>query len=172
MSLSLEDFKQNIADLARPNRFKVSFSGEIVSKVGITDGHSYLVKAASIPGRSVGDLEFHWFGRAYHIAGDPSYEDMEITFLNDYEFDLRGSIEAWMDYVVDSNTNEHGSHMDYKAEIKITQIGRTSEDILAEYVLKGCHPKDIRSIDLSMENSDQIEEFSVTFSNHGWKDAE
>ena len=171
--ISLEQFRANVTDVARPNRFWVSMdiSNDITDygnnnavNVPTWDGRfEFLIKTASIPGRTIGNIELNWQGMKYNIAGDPTFDDITFTFINPYEFDLRAYFETWMEAIAEMATNERSEPGAYKSDvIKMQQLGRTQQDIIASYTLVGAYPTSVAAIDLSMENNDQSEEVSVT----------
>jgi len=157
-SIKLTDFKSNVADLARPNRFLVQFLDE-----DWDDNFAFYVKSASLPERTIGNIELNWQGMKAKIAGDPTFADFTMTFLNDYDFDVKNYIEEWLELIANMSSNERTAHEDYKVDITITQLGRTSEEVLAEYNLIGCFPLTMDAIELSSDSTDAIEELSVTF---------
>jgi hypothetical protein len=161
MGISIMDFKGNVADVARPNRFLVSFRGTAVA--GFDPKMQYLVKGTSIPGRDIGDITVNWQGMQIKLAGDPTFADIDMTFINDLEFSLRNLFEEWADNIALMSTNERTTHADYKAEVVIQQIGRTMDEVLATYVLEGAYPKNVAAIALAMDTNDTVEEFTVSF---------
>lgn len=159
MSIKLSDFKANVKDVARPNRFLCQFMNE-----GWRDEMKFFVKSTSLPNRTIGDIELNWQGMKAKIAGDPTFDDITLTFLNSYDFNLKNYIEKWIEQIATMSSNVRTAQADYKTEIKLTHIGRTAEEVLAEYVLIGAYPKSMDAIELSHESADTPEEFSVTFS--------
>jgi len=175
MDISLKKFKSQVSDVARPNRFWVSV-GDPANSIIVAgadnnaslsrwkENHEFLAKSASLPGRTVGNIEINWQGMKYNIAGDPTFNDMTLTFINNYEFDLRQFFENWMEVVAQMDTNERSQPGSYKSDIiELKQLGRTSSDVLAVYRLIGAYPTDIAAIDLAQDQGDTTEEISVTF---------
>ena len=172
--LSLSQFRANVSDFARPNRFWVSIgdpsndiltSGDDNSVVMTSwqQNHEFLVKTTSLPGRTMGNVQLKWQGMDYNLAGDPTFEDITFTFHNNYEFDLRSFFEGWMESMAEMSSNERSQPGKYKSDVvTMQQLGRTQNDILATYTLIGAYPTTVSAIELSMENSDQVEEVTVT----------
>ncbi len=158
MSIKLSDFKANVQDVARPNRFLVQFLDD-----SWEEPFQFLVKSVSLPNRTIGNIELNWQGMKAKIAGDPTFDDITFTFLNNYEFDIKNYIEKWLEKISTMSTNERTAHAEYKSEIKLTQLGRTADEVLAEYVLVGAYPITMDSIELNHESNDTVEEMSVTF---------
>jgi hypothetical protein len=172
--LSLQKFRNNVTDIARPNRFWVSIgdpTNDIPTygndnQVGLPvwqEKHQFLVKTTQIPGRTLGNIELNWQGMKYNIAGDPTFEDITFTFINNYEWDIRGFFEQWLESIAHMGSNERSQPGKYKSDsVIMQQLGRTQSDVLATYKLVGAYPTNIAGIDLSMDNGDQAEEISVT----------
>jgi hypothetical protein len=172
--LSLKKFKSNVTDVARPNRFWVAL-GDPANAI-ITSGadnnaslspwkeyHEFLAKSASLPGRTIGNIEINWQGMKYNIAGDPTFDDITLTFINNYEWDLRSFFENWLEVMAQMDSNERSQPGAYKSDvIQLQQLGRTSSDVLATYRLIGAYPVTIAAIDLSQDSNDSMEEISVT----------
>lgn len=160
MGISLNDFKSKVKDGARPNRFLIT----IDSPFGGTNSEelSYLIKASSIPSFNIGEIELNWQGQKAKISGDPTFDDWSVTFINDYGFKAKSTIEKWLFSIANTTTNDRTEQSEYKADILIEQLGRKGE-VLASYKMIGAYPKTMDAIDLSMESNDTLEEFGVTF---------
>jgi len=158
MSIKLSDFKSNVKDVARPNRFLVQFLDE-----DWKDESKFLVKSTSLPNRTIGNIELNWQGMKAKVAGDPTFDDITFTFLNDYNFVAKNYVEEWMEIIAKMSTNERTAHEDYKVDIQLTHLGRTGDEVLGEYILVGAYPMTMDSIELNQESMDTPEEFSTTF---------
>ena len=162
-SITLADFKSQVADVARPNRFWVEITGGTAAGAWQEQNMAFLAKSANLPARTIGEIELNWQGMKAKIAGDPTFDDFTMTFLNDYDFNLKKFIEDWMEEIATMATNNRTDHGTYKAEILVSQLGRTGDEVLRKYKLIGAYPKQMDAIELSMESNDQAEELSVTW---------
>lgn len=173
--IKIQDYRSAIKDVARPNRFLLTFPTLPTStpSIGTFDSDmQYHVRTASLPGRTIGDItNLYWQGLNYKIAGDPTYDDYTIMFLNSANFKLKLFMEKWLNLIGNPVSNIRAAHGDYKAVIKLEQLGKGTEtDILATYYLHGVYPKSMDPVELSHETVDAIEEFSVNFSVDFWSD--
>lgn len=154
--ITLDEFKSQIADVARPNRFLVTIQGAD-AKV------QFLVKAAALPGRDLGDIDISWQGMKVKLAGDPSFNDLELTIINDYNFTARAFLEEWVNKIANMQSNERKNHSEYKSTVQMDQLGRTESEILRTYIIDGAYPKSLSNISLSMDTENTAEEFTVSF---------
>jgi hypothetical protein len=166
-SIALNDFKEAMNDMCRPNRFKVMFS-EVPSGVDFfAEDDFYFVKACSIPGKTIGEVDLNWCGYKYKIAGDPTFADVTVTFLNHIEEDgsskLRDQFEQWLNVISNDGSNVRAVADDYKCKVIIEQLDGEG-DTVQSYSLWNAHPKDLSEIALSMDTTDAVEEFNVVFS--------
>jgi hypothetical protein len=171
-SILLSDFKTQLADGARPNRFWVSIAPVASGPTWDESNMSFLVKSFSIPAKTIGDIVVNYQGMQTKIAGDPTFDDVTMTLHNDVAFIIKGYFEAWMDLIANtgsvkggtanSGTNERSAPAEYKTQITVQQLGR-SGDVLATYVLEGAYPKQMDAIELSHETTDTLEEMSISF---------
>ena len=156
--IRLESFRGAVKDGARPNRFLLTIN----SPSGNSDVITYLVKSAVLPGRTIGDVEMNWQGMKVKVAGDPTFNDFSVTFINDYAFEAKNMIEAWLELIAKMDTNERTDQTEYKKDLKMQQLGRKGE-VIKTYWLIGAYPGDMADVDMSMESNDTISDFSVTF---------
>ena len=131
----------------------------------------FMIKAASLPASTISNIAIPFRGRQLKIAGDRTFEPWSITVINDVDFKLRDSFERWMNLM---NKHEDNAGLtnptSYQKDLVIRQLGRSSMDqhtsgeaipVLKEYQFRGAFPTTVSSIDLSYENTDAIEEFTV-----------
>lgn len=162
MGISISDFKGNVADLARPNRFMVSFRGNALAMGNFDPSLQYLAMSTELPGRDIGDITLNWQGMQIKLAGDPTVADISLKFHNDSEFKIRNFFEEWANNFANMGTNERLAHTEYKAEVVMEQLDRRG-DVIATYILDGAYPKTVSPIALDMGTTDSTEEFTVSF---------
>lgn len=168
--ITFNDFRANVRDIARPNRFLLSIPTPPAGVGGFdfSDNMQYHVKSASIPTRSVGDISnLFYFGQNFKLSGDPTYDDYTVIFHNNVNFEVKNLMESWIDLEANPITNIRSVHAEYKGVIKLDQIGRGT-NIIATYFLHGVYPKSLDAVELSHESTDAIEEFTVNFSIDYW----
>jgi len=168
--LSLSEFRKNVSDLARPNRFEVQITPPSAFD-SYTDGQfkmlSWLAESAQIPSRTQGEIPIKFHGMELKLPGDYAKENLTIGFINSYGWEGRSFFDSWMEYIQyinDDNSRNSAYDMIVDSQIVINQLGRTMNDILASYIYYNVFPTSLSAIDLNMSENDSIEKFTVTFS--------
>ena len=172
---------------ARPNLFEVQLT-KLPNNVAGWDMNNFkfMCKAASLPASNIANIDVPFRGRIFKVAGDRTIENWTLTIINDEDFVYRTAFENWMQHIVklenNTGTTTPGQYM---VDADVIQLGRgkggkvvSSEttgsfsgsadgvegvDVLAQYQFQSIWPVNVSSIDLSFDNSDQIEEFTVEF---------
>ena len=184
---NLQGFKNQLkGGGARPNLFEVSvpaFPAGVVESGGVNWDKDvqkelrFLCKAAQLPASTVAEVPVPFRGRILKVAGDRTFEPWTITIINDENFRLRSSFEAWMNAISDlSDATGITNPSSYMTNAYVYQLGRgitksakshpeanNLQSVLRSYKFLDVFPTEVSSIDLSYDSSDTIEEFSVTF---------
>lgn len=162
---TIDEFKaQLIGGGARANQFRVTMT----TPPGIATGldirrTSFLIKTASLPGQTLGEIPIPFRGRNLYIAGDREFETWETTVINDTDFMVRDAVERWMNGINDTVTNTGlVNAADYQSDLIVEQLDR-DDTVLKSYILRGCFPQAVGAIELSYETTNAIEEFSITW---------
>lgn len=149
---------------ARANRFEVlvdfpAFAGtsEDIRKT------AFLCNSTQLPGSTLGVVEQPFRGRILKLAGDRTYDEWEVTFLNDTDFALRNAFERWHNYINAYNSNTGTSTPDdYMSVVTVYQLDN-KDNRVKEYSLQLAWPTVVAPIEVGQDQNDQIEMFSVTF---------
>jgi hypothetical protein len=124
---------------------------------------SFLVKATSLPGQTIGEIAVPFRGRNLYLAGDREFETWTTTVINDTDFMIRNAMERWLNGINDLDANTGLTNVsDYTADITVEQLDR-DDNILKSYTLKNCWPTGVTQIDLSYDTANEIETFDVTW---------
>lgn len=188
---SLDAFKSVVKDVARPNRFMVQIlpnpsvfetvgEDSLMSTVSNIIGGArfllgnpaslfYLVKQISLPQRSLNTLEHRRLGITRKVAGDATYNELSVTFLNDTSYSIRSLMDMWHENIVHqgSNYRQYANKYAEGSSILVEQIGLKGVPF-AIYKYNDVWPKSIEASELSMESNDTLSEFSVTFEYNTW----
>ena len=170
--IKLSDFRKEVSDFARPNRFKVLITPP--SDYEFNDNEfkllSWIAETAQIPSRAMGEVSIKYHGMELKLPGDYTKENITIGFLNSYGWEGRNFFEMWMEFnqqVSEQNIRQSANTMLNGSKIVINQLGRIG-NIIASYELYNVFPINLSSIDLSSSEYDSIEKFTVEFSYSHW----
>ena len=167
--LGIDDFKSRLTGGgARANMFKatVNFPGYAEGDVELT---SFLCKAAQLPASILSPVEIPFRGRKLIMAGDRTLEPWTITVINDTDFKVRNAFERWSNGI-----NQHEANVgianpnDYMADMIVEQLDKEGKAV-KRYDFRGTFPTNIGAIDLSYENENTIEEFTVELQVNYWE---
>ena len=181
---------------ARPNLFEVEIpsfpvaAGQNTWRTGDNqeaDTFKFLCKAAALPASNITPVEIPFRGRILKVAGDRTFDNWSITVINDENFIIRSAFETWMQGI-SKNSNATGAvdpsaYMTYALVHQLgrgADAGRASQGASASvsgtpitplktYTFFDIFPTTVSAIDLSYENSDAIEEFTVDFQVQYWE---
>ena len=156
----------------RPNLFEVQGN---IGPFGQDSQAPFLIKAAQLPASTIGVVEVPYRGRKIKVPGDRTFAEWTITVLSDGNFQLRDKFEAWSQSINAHEGNTPAGD-DYPAPLadgsiyqdwQIYQLDRQGTKIKT-YNFIGCFPSEISAIDLNMETTDSLEEFTVTLQYTYW----
>ena len=148
----------------------------------LSDKSRFLVKAAALPASNISNIAVPFRGRNLKIAGDRTFDPWSITVINDTDFVIRNAFERWMNIM---NKHEDNAGLtdptSYQQDLFVRQLGRSEVGgsnpvssatipVLKQYKFLGAFPTLVSAIDLSYENTDAIEEFTVELQ-YQWYDA-
>ena len=181
---TLSNFKSRLeGGGARPNLFEVTlpaFPGAAEDFWGEGEDESntkfsFLCKAAQLPASTVASVPVAFRGRELKVAGERTFDPWTVTIINDEDFGLRTSFEAWMNKLSKLNdatgVTNPGSYMT-NAYVKQLGRGKTkfSEEntgkessVLRTYKFYDVWPSNVSAIDLSYDTTNTVEEFQVEF---------
>lgn len=192
---TIEDFKSKlIGGAARPNMFEVELQFpsfvEGGSDTKMLDNSRFLVKAANLPASNINVIEVPFRGRNLKIAGDRTFDVWTITVINDIDFGIRNAFERWMNGInKHDNATGYINPAQYQTDARVHQLGRntikstnvaqpgpgnapikagSNVPVLKSYLFHGVFPTNVGAIEVSYDNSDTIEEFTVDLQVQWW----
>ena len=160
---------------ARPNLFEVELTTLPAGISWDADSFRYMAKAATLPASNIANIDVPFRGRIFKIAGDRTIDQWTVTIINDEGFKLRNAFEEWTDLIAKLDNNLGATDPSaYMVNAKVYQLGRGSSPssksntgdanaVLKEYEFIDIFPTAVGAIDLSYDNTDAIEEFTVDF---------
>ena len=176
---SVTKFKANLKHGgARPSLFKVEFQypNTIITRPNPPDQASFLVKSTTIPASTIGSYDVYYHGKAIKVAGDRTFDTWDTTIINDEDFGIRRTLEAWMAGILNHSLNtrdkevfntSEGDVAKYKSTLKVQQFSKVGKE-LRTYVFKGAWPSALSTINLDWATASEIEEFTCTWVYDSW----
>ena len=181
---TISEFKSRLlGGGARPNLFEVELT-TLPASVTLpwqAERFGFLCKAAQLPGMNIANIDVPFRGRIFKIAGDRTIDNWTITVINDEDFLYRNAFEEWTQQIAALDDNMGSTNpSSYMVNAKVFQLGRGSElnsttnagdtnVVLKEYEFIDIFPINVGQIDVSYENTDTIEEYTVEFAVQSYK---
>ena len=191
---TLEDFKARLrGGGARPNlfecviQFPTLLDGKLSNdeKTSIKEDTRFMIKAANLPASNVNVIDVPFRGRNLKVAGDRTFDVWTITVINDVDFNIRTAFEKWMNMINKHDDNSGVTRPgQYQTDAYVYQLGRnegskpseaqsiptgsSSIPVLKSYRFYGVFPTNVSSIELSYDQADTIEEFTVDLQVQWW----
>lgn len=98
---------------------------------------SFMCRAAQLPASTVEALPVPFRGRILNVAGDRTFEPWTVTILNDTGFEVRDSMERWMNGINGHSANTGITNpVDYQTDLIIDQLDR-DESVIKRYNIRG-----------------------------------
>ena len=177
MAFSVTEFKSNLRHGgARPSLFRVEFQyPNGIPKPNPPNQAIFLVKATTIPASTIGSYDVYYHGKAIKVAGDRSFDTWDTTIINDEDFGIRKTLEAWMAGISNHSLNtrnkglfdtSEGDTAKYKKTLKVTQFSKSGKK-LRTYSFLGAWPSALSTINLDWATS-EIVEFTCTWVYDSW----
>ena len=181
---TISEFKSRLlGGGARPNLFEVELTA-MPASVALpwqAERFGFLCKAAQLPGMNIANIDVPFRGRIFKVAGDRTIDNWTITVINDEDFLYRNAFEEWTQQIAALDDNMGSTNpSSYMVNAKVFQLGRGSElnsttnagdtnVVLKEYEFIDIFPINVGQIDVSYENTDTIEEYTVEFAVQSYK---
>lgn len=172
---------------ARPTLFTVTLTFPDVATAlhpNVESRIQFLCRAADLPNDTINKVPIPYFGRKIQVAGDREYVDWRCTIMNDEDFAVKDSLEAWhnaINSIIGNRLNEEVAGINpqlnnsYKTDGMITQFAKTGPGeidgvgAIKTYKFTGMFPIEIDSIRVDWNDTDAIEEFNVTWAYDWWE---
>lgn len=148
-----------------PNTSKDAFARQI----------SFLCTAASLPASTISEIDVPYKGRKIKVAGSRTFEAWSITVLNDEDFVIRKSFEAWMNAINHHSLNIRGSGVSsspesYKTDAIVKQYAKDNDQAAIRKIrFTGLFPTAVSAIELNWATENEIENFTVTLAYDLWE---
>jgi hypothetical protein len=163
----------NPSALIPPSAGGPSITSLVTSIVSIATGDPaswvYAVKGIQLPGRSLGELTHKRMGITRKIAGDPTYDDLAVTFLAASTDVIGGVLKTWHDNIAGGATNARHDMSDTEGGTVIVEALNGKGVPAAIWKFEDAWPKVIDPVELNMDSNDTALEYSVQFAYTHWQ---
>ena len=161
--LGVDDFKSKlVGGGARSNLFKVTMNFPSYAQ-GDVELTSFMCKTAQMPSSVIAPIPVLFRGRQLQLAGDRTFDPWTVTIINDVGFEVRDSIERWMNGINEHVSNEGLSNpTDYQSDAIVEQLNKSGE-VTKKYDFRGIFQTNMSEIEVIYDSENNIEEFTVEF---------
>jgi len=178
--MKIERFKSHFSSFSSPARYIVEFypyisrkkdSSEILKKL------SFACKQVEQPGKSYSTADRRIYGHLKRLPYDIIITETTMSFINDQTYDVRQFFVDWLEYIQNQKTKNYKYYNDYIGTCKVRPIADGKElnwgghivQELAPYInIEEIYPTAVGPIAMGYDMTDQIQEFSVTFTYKNW----
>lgn len=164
-SFNISDFREKIGTIVRPNLWYASIvSTGIIGPQSSVPNFSFRCESSTIPGRTVATIDDVGSGPALKIPYDVNYADHEITVICSSDMAERKYFEGWIDNIV-TKTGRVKYHEKYAKgkKLELHQINEAGITLI-KYTLNDIYPIQISPMNLSWEETNTYQRFTVTLS--------
>ena len=170
MAFTISEFRGKALNNAgaRANLFDVTMIGASAAGLNASE-FTFACKAAAIPAMAVGVVEVPYFGRVVKVPGNKTFDNWNVTIINDEGFTIRNGMEKWIAAMgthignVNTATNEN-----LYGQGVVKQYAKTAGASIATYSFVNIFPVNMSEITLGWDANDAIEEFTVEFAYDYW----
>jgi len=161
---------------------KFNLEGSVVSQNGSTwfralDGGTlnntfrFRCEATELPGRTISTSDDQAYGPTTKYAYETGYQDINLQIIASEDFRERAFFEVWMENVINQSNLRNGNksnaglskyYSQYATgQVRIFQVSSDRKQ-LARYTLYNAYPIQISPMNLSWEEQNTYQRFSVT----------
>ena len=159
--MNINEFKANFAEPLRPTLYSVEIQG-------LPEKLKFVCKIAQLPGKTITPIIIPYSGHEIKIAGDLTFEDLNLTIILDTDMNIKTDIEDWMEEIRQSFSSGGQTPNLYKREAFIIQKDSADAEIFT-YHFFGMWPTVLDPVELGFDNRDTLAEMTVTFAYDYWK---
>ena len=167
----VDDFKSKlVGGGARPNLFRATINFPSYAG-GNSELTSFMCKAAQLPSSVIAQIDVPFRGRQLKIAGDRTFENWNVTVIQESTMEVRNSFERWLNGI-NEHVNGTGlvNPVDYQADMLVEQLDRNNQ-VIKSVNIRGAFPVNLGAIELSYETTDALAEYTNEWAYQYWESA-
>ena len=165
MPSNISDFISHVSEngTARPNRYWVEFN----TPAGSLGNMAMYCKTASMPGRAFQTVEQRQLNAPFKIPYVASYDDVSFTFNLSDDLKERLFFEKWQALMYDEDTALMNYYDTYRGTAVIQQLDKQDTKTYS-ILLRECYPIALSSVDYAYDNTDNLQQMTVTMAYRYW----
>ena len=174
MAFNINDIRSQLTGGgARSNLFEVQMPLPAIagaSSAAASQKLTFTCRAASLPGATLTPVPVNYFGREIKLAGNRTFEDWQVTVINDEDFLIFDAMNAWMNSINSHEANIRtagNSPINYQSDADVIHYSKSGDEIKRISIIN-MWPTQVGAIDLAWDAADALEEFVLTFSLDYW----
>lgn len=164
--MNIHEFRSNIGNLAKGNRFKVSIYPKTVSSFWNTDlmrSFNFMASDVVMAGRTLEVESYRYWGPSFNAPNQTDAHDFAITFYNKSNMEQVLFFHKWMDYIHGDGTYDFRFMNEYVATVEIAKYTDTKPDEPEfRFLYKSAYPVTIQDIPLAWAD-DEVLKTTVNF---------
>ena len=127
--------------------------------------------SSEFPPAQLGKLIVAFRGRQLKIAGDRTFENWNVTVIQESTMEVRNSFERWLNGI-NEHVNGTGlvNPVDYQADMLVEQLDR-NDNVIKAVNIRGAFPVNLGAIELSYETTDALAEYTIEWAYQYWESA-
>lgn len=164
---SISQFKSNVK-IVRPNLFraKVTKLPSFLSTQFNTSTFEYRCEATELPGKTIATTDESGIGTTVKLPYDVTYNDINFQIIASEDMMERRMFETWIDNIVypNSPSNKGGLIRYYDSYLGTFTVDQFNDSglTLVRYTLHNAYPIQLSPMNLSWEESNSYQRFTVT----------
>jgi hypothetical protein len=161
MSLSVQQFKSVMGSPAKVFNWNIFIADMPLAQ--------FKAQTTQVPSVASSDMELWYQGEKVLYHGSVEYEHNWVCQVAESQDGIiYNSIYAWRQLVFSQTAGLSGTPLLYKRPVTIQLLNDQKIPYLG-WVLKGCYPKQIDTIDLDRANNTEVLKWGITFNFDSWE---
>jgi len=161
-------------DYARSNLFEVEISAPPILRFAgadIPDTMKFMVKAAALPGKQLGEQQIKRFGAQFKMANEMIVDTLPLTIMCSKDMRERDWFDAWISVIHGAGLGSSNLYRNlyydmYNTTVRITSLNRKLKEEYSIQLLEAW-PNNMGQVELSWDNS-EVSTFTLTLAFRDW----
>lgn len=170
MAYTIQDFYRVASnkDFARLFQFRLTKLGSIK----FTNDQLTYVETASLPGRTINNIQVPYMGLGFNIPGTVSYPGStgyQVTFRCDESYDIRSALEAEMFSTFDEKTSSGDYSLPKSDRILVMELFDKNFNVARQYTLFGVYVQQLGDLQYDIKDNGALASVQATLAYQFWR---